>query len=685
MEQQQTATPAVEALAEAPSATAMDPGAGGGPAPRRDEQGRERPALHPGAIPRITFPLGRKLLLGIGLLLVSIILLLNITTIYILREDKRAYIYQSQSTETVLAGREFYNAARRAVATLRSMLGSFDPLKPESAREAGVALGSLLRNQDAIAHASFHILDPQTGKLAALHSLSSATDLKAAGLGPADLEVGPEWMKAALPDLRRAGVAFLNLSRVGAVPTLAVAVADLKLSHPQGIPVAIGVVPMGEFARQLSGKNLTIATKSGWVLFDSDSTSLYGRKSVSDDPLFQAAAAKGVANGASEYSWGGDRFLGSYAKPGLDLVVLARTQWSRAMKATYALIGKFVFIALMAIGAAAVFAILFSRTVTAPINRLYEATRQVGEGNFDLRLEATGRDEIAALSGSFGVMSRKIADLIRESMEKVQLENELAIASTVQQTLIPPQAFRNEHIYIQSRYQSASQCGGDWWGFFGVEKKLCLMIADATGHGFPSALITAAARSCFSVMHKLAQDDPEFSFSPGAMLSYANRVIFDASLSKIMMTFFIGVIDFETMTITYSSAGHNPPWLFKKEGDKHVLKSLTAVGPRLGETRESPQFEEKQLAIGPEDVLFLYTDGLTEGKNQAGDMYGKKRVRKIIEATVSGGPDRIIDSLMTDFMGYNEGKSLDDDVTIAAALILPPGQAGGEAPAYGQA
>ena len=84
------------------------------------------------------------------------------------------------------------------------------------------------------------------------------------------------------------------------------------------------------------------------------------------------------------------------------------------------------------------------------------------------------------------------------------------------------------------------------------------MIADATGHGFPSALITAAARSCFSVMHKLAQEDPEFSFSPAAMLSYANRVIYDASLAKIMMTFFIGVIDFSSGKLTYASAGHNP-------------------------------------------------------------------------------------------------------------------------------
>jgi sigma-B regulation protein RsbU (phosphoserine phosphatase) len=255
-------------------------------------------------------------------------------------------------------------------------------------------------------------------------------------------------------------------------------------------------------------------------------------------------------------------------------------------------------------------------------------------------------------------------------MEKVQLENELAIASTVQQTLIPPGHFKNEKILIESHYQAASTCGGDWWGFFGVGNKLAVMIADATGHGFPSALITASARSCFSVMQKLAQEDPEFSFSPTAMLSYANRVIYDASLSKIMMTFFIGVIDFDTGTLSYASAGHNPPWLFKKDGESFKLNSLTAAGNRLGEAREYGEFEEKSISISKGDILFLYTDGLTEGKNTAGDMFGKKKVRKLVEAKVAAGPRLVIDALMKDFMAHNEGKPLDDDVTIAVASIL---------------
>ncbi len=255
----------------------------------------------------------------------------------------------------------------------------------------------------------------------------------------------------------------------------------------------------------------------------------------------------------------------------------------------------------------------------------------------------------------------------------MKIESELAIASTVQQTLIPMGDFESETLRIYSHYQSASQCGGDWWGFFGVGNRVAVMIADATGHGFPSALITASARSCFSCMHKLAQEDPDFSFSPSGMLSFANRVIYDASLSKIMMTFFVCVIDFEHKTLTYSSAGHNFPWLFTQENGATQVKSLVAQGQRLGEMRDCPDFEEQSIAFQPGDLLFVYTDGLIEGNNLEKEQYGKKRVRKWLEAHSLDEPKAIITGLVEEFLQHNIGKALDDDVTMAAIRLMPKG------------
>ncbi len=616
---------------------------------------------------KVSRSLGTKLLVSIALLLVLVIAFLNLSTILLLKEDKRAYIYESQSTEAVLAGKEFVTAARHAIDTLRVLLGgvNFAATSQLTANQIS-QLQSVIDNQSDISQFSIYLLNPTGARLSKPWTKPLVRITQKQGRGNLQPKLSPETLESLLRD----SYAFMNLTEMGGPPVLGVVVADLKLKfNSAGMPVAIGAISLKSFVNELNGLNLTIATKNGNILLDTDPTVLYSKKTLEDDPLFKTAAAAKLSMGAQEYESQQESFLGSYTNPGMNLVVLTRTAWKKAMRAIYVLTGKFILLGFMAIGVGVVFAILFSKTLTAPIKTLYEATKEVSKGNFDLRLEQKGKDEIGALTVSFNAMAGKIRELIEESVRRTHLENELAIASTVQQTLIPPPSFKNERISIHSHYRSASECGGDWWGFFGTGNKMSIMIADATGHGLPSALITAAARSCFSVMHKLAQEDTEFSYSPSAMLSYANRVVYDAALGKIMMTFFIGVFDFETRTLTYSNAGHNPPWLFKKEGGAYTMKSLVAPGLRLGESRDANTFEEKTIAISSDDLFFLYTDGLLEGKDPSGEMYGKKRMRQMIEKLLTSGPQQVIDGLIADFMSHNGEKPLDDDVTVAAAVM----------------
>ncbi len=625
---------------------------------------------------KVSLSVGTKLLVSIVLLTFIVILFLNISTILLFRGDKRAYIYQAQSTEALLTGREFLLTTKHALETLRISLASVDPKKSITPAQTS-SLHSIINNQNEVFASSIYLTNLKTGTTSLYSETFKDKDLKEQNINLQDYKISPDWMTLLLPELLQNSYAFLNLSQLGGSPILAVILADTALKdNPEGMPISVGLISLKGFGSGLNKLKLTIATRTGWILYDTDPTVFYSKENISNNPLFETAIASHLINGAKEYEFNGTHYLGSYVLPGLNLIILTNTEWQIAMKATYLLIEKFILLGSMAVGAAIIFAILFAKTLTAPLEKLYEATKEVTRGNFLLKLDENGKDEIGALSSSFNIMSKKIGELIQESILKVQLENEIAIASTVQQTLIPPSEFRNEWLHIFSHYQAASQCGGDWWGFFGVGNRVAIMIADATGHGFPSALITASARSCFSVMHKLAQEDPEFSFSPSAMLSFANRVIFDASLGKIMMTFFIAVADFETKTLSYASAGHNPPWLFRKEGETYNLTSLVAIGQRLGEVRTAPPFEEKTIPLHPKDIIFLYTDGLTEGKNASDQMFGKKRVRKSVEKHLAHGPQTIISHLMEEFLTHNGGKPLDDDVTIVAATILALAGAG---------
>ncbi len=621
----------------------------------------------------VSFSVGTKLLISVVSLLLLVIVFLDVSTILLLTEDKRAYTYQAQSTEAQLAGQEFTGAARVVIDALRISLANVDPTGKFSPAQRS-AVQSVLDNQGDLLGLQIHLVSKgNRAESRMVLEMRKDEALKKYSVAIEDLIVSRSDLEVVQAQFIQEGFAFLNLSRIGKTPLLAIVVAD-RSSTSLEMPVSIGVLPLSKLGKGARTSSLIITDLSGRALLSSDAQFLYPGSSLGSDPLLAAARASQVSEGALEFENEGKRFLGSYDRPGYGLLVLTRTEWRKAMRAAYTLAERFVFLGIMSIGAAILFAVIFSKSLTAPLHQLYRATRQVSSGNFNVDLKNRSKDEFGALSRSFNSMSQKITDLLADSVaegaRKEHLENELAIASAVQQTLFPPSQFQNENLLMRSHYQSATECGGDWWGYFGVGDQVCLMIADATGHGLPSALITAAARSCFSVMHKLAQEDPDFTYSPGSMLSYANRVVHDAANGQINMTFFVGVVDFKKGVLTYSSAGHNPPWLFKKEDSKFSLKSLVALGQRLGESRDVPEYEEKSINVAAGDILFLYTDGLVEGKNQAGEMYGKKRMRKFVESGLAAGPADVLSKLLGDFEAHNQGKPLDDDVTLAVAQFL---------------
>src|SRR5690606_27612741 len=145
-----------------------------------------------------------------------------------------------------------------------------------------------------------------------------------------------------------------------------------------------------------------------------------------------------------------EHYLGSFVRPGLNLVVLTRDNWKNVMKPTYALIQDTILLGIMAVAIAVILVIFLARSITSPLQQLAFATEKVAAGQFDLALDVKSRDEIGALSSSFNVMSQKIQQLITESMERVRLENELAIASTVQQNLFPPKQLKGNGYQIES-------------------------------------------------------------------------------------------------------------------------------------------------------------------------------------------------------------------------------------------
>src|SRR5262249_45470105 len=254
-------------------------------------------------------------------------------------------------------------------------------------------------------------------------------------------------------------------------------------------------------------------------------------------------------------------------------------------------------------------AILQGLRISKPLKMLAWRADQIARGDLDSRVEVTSADEIGLLGENFNYMADQLVVLLRQTAEKATLEKELEVARTIQETLVPPNdTIDRGFVQISGYFQPASQCGGDWWTYHDLKNgKVLVVIGDVTGHGVPSAMITAAAKAACDVARAVTDNDVSCS----QLLEIMNRASFEAAKRKFVITSVASILDPKTRTITYANAGHNFPYLYRVTDGKGEFGSLMTRGNRLGDLQES-RYTSKTTELHPGDVLIWYTDGMVE-------------------------------------------------------------------------
>lgn len=365
----------------------------------------------------------------------------------------------------------------------------------------------------------------------------------------------------------------------------------------------------------------------------------------------------------------GQAALVSYAVVGGlgDLKVASVVDRKEALKAVSALVAKSLLFFVALLAATVLISIFASIQLTSTLRDLYEATRKIAAGKFDVRVRSTSTDEIGGLADGFNVMAGEVSRLMSETAEKARMQNELATVKTVQETLFPPSENQFGPVKIIGHFEPASECGGDWWNYSKVGDKIFLWIGDATGHGAPAALITSAARSAAAVIEILD------GISPGRALEIMNRAIHETSKGNINMTFFLASIDTLTGKLTYANASHDPPYLIRKPQDRPVSKKdlvplMDVIGPRLGEKIDSI-YEEVTLDLVQGDCLVFYTDGIIDLQDIKGNKWGERTfIKMIVEA--NAGTQSLNDRmafLRRGITSYRGDAELIDDITLFMA------------------
>jgi phosphoserine phosphatase RsbU/P len=325
-----------------------------------------------------------------------------------------------------------------------------------------------------------------------------------------------------------------------------------------------------------------------------------------------------------------------------------------------------------------------TRTVTAAVAQLHEATQHVDKGDFSHRIPVKSSDQLAHLALSFNSMTASIEKLIQEQKEKQRLENELAIAQEVQAQLFPRKVSELESLEVHGFCRPARTVSGDYYDFVAASShKLILAVGDISGKGISAALLMATIHSAvraYSMENMPQLREPVavgavggsgrvmaawpegVEVSPGALLALLNHQLYESTPPEKYATLFLGTYDGMLQRLTYSNGGHLPPILVGRDGS---IRRLEAGGTVVG-LFDNMAYDEGAVQMSAGEIFLAYSDGVTEPENDFGE-FGEERLIELVRDNRHlplPQISQIVTMAVDDWIGDNEQP---DDVTLVLA------------------
>jgi serine phosphatase RsbU (regulator of sigma subunit) len=248
------------------------------------------------------------------------------------------------------------------------------------------------------------------------------------------------------------------------------------------------------------------------------------------------------------------------------------------------------------------------------------------------------------------------------SLMRQSIEQELRVARSIQQALLPQSLLRLEGWQITPYYQPAREVGGDFYDFFELEDgRLGVVEGDATGKGMPAALVASATSSMLRAVAQALG-----SSSVGKVLSRVNETLLSRIPQNMFVTCFYAILDPKSGRLVYANAGHDAPYVRRRNGEAEELR---ARGMPLG-LMPGMGYEERETSLEGGEAALLYSDGLVEAHDPKGEMFGFPRLRALIAEHGEECPlgDFLLEHLYS-FVG--EGWEQEDDITLLTLKCSP--------------
>lgn len=256
--------------------------------------------------------------------------------------------------------------------------------------------------------------------------------------------------------------------------------------------------------------------------------------------------------------------------------------------------------------------------------------------------------------GTLAIISLENKRLFQEALEKQKLEEELEIAKGIQRNLLPKEMPFLNNFQISAMSISSKQVGGDYYDIIKTKDgRYFIGIGDVSGKGVPAALLMANLQAFLKSITKQGYDI-------AASTQIINDLVSENTTDGRFITFFWLLLDDQKKEMTYVNAGHNPPLLIR---DKKITY-LNKGGMLLGVMKTFIPYESETVQLQKDDILVMFTDGVTEAKNRSDEEYSDKKLEDLLTQKTFSSSEEIMGEVKKSIDEFVGGESQSDDITL---------------------
>ncbi len=311
---------------------------------------------------------------------------------------------------------------------------------------------------------------------------------------------------------------------------------------------------------------------------------------------------------------------------------------------------------------AALMALLMIFGLSRAVNHLSEATERVQRGDFSARIEVRRRDQIGALQETFNQMAANLEDLVAAAAQKEILEKEISIAQDLQHSLLPDTLKAPASLSFAAHFEPSTAIGGDYYDLLPMgAERLCVVVADVSGHGLSAGLRMAMVKSALALLCE-EEDRPE------VILKRLHALLRDrlesSNNGRGFVTATLALVNSSTGELVVTNAGHPPTYLLRGGEVTEILLPSTPLGA-LGD-----DYGQTTLQLLSGDAVVWLSDGLIEATDSHSEDFGYDRVLSAL-AGLDGDPAAVRDRQLEAVARHTGGGAPEDDRTLLVMAYRP--------------